>query len=464
MKKTICLLCALMLIFCTVTAFAEELQSFFNKYEIINTPERIVAGTDASGLIAYVYEDAGVAAYDITEDKKLFVLLGFDLKLAPWYEGTSAVVINSDNEAEGIVSRKGEYIARFPVGYSYAGEFKNGFICLINKNVTENVYNLFDRKGKLIIGDFFAPECELDDGSVIISNMGGGFSKISKKGKVSEFKCAKNVLIEDAVSVHNGVYVSTDGNIYNAHNKLIYENTGGGVISPIDENYALVAMGEDQGRYIINIKEDKKVKISDYNVFDSFVYSGGEVSEGAAFVGNSEKSVLVSMKTGAVISPEVKWYSPFYDGTCAVEFMDGSYGYLNSKGEIISEMFDYASGFENGYAVAINKTSDKTEVFVILRNGEKKEIYSLNPYKELEIFKNKAAFTVVDEKGIENEVTLQKTNEGNLYVGGNMTPGYIFELTGKNTDFSDILMYVVIVCACAYIVILGVKAVKRKKK
>ena len=103
MKRLICLMCVVMIMFGTVTTFAEELQSIFNKYEIINTPERIVAGTDASGLIAYVYEDAGVAAYDITEDKKLFVLLGFDLKLAPWYEGSSAVVINSDNEAEGIV-------------------------------------------------------------------------------------------------------------------------------------------------------------------------------------------------------------------------------------------------------------------------------------------------------------------------------------------------------------------------
>ncbi len=438
---------------------AEELQSIFNKYEIINTPERIVAGVDASQMLVYVRDEMGIGVYDITEDKKLFDV-DSSKKLGPWKDN-SAVLIDKDGNVEGIISKKGKLIAEFSGSYAYAGEFENGLICLIDKTLTENVYSLTDRKGNFIVQGFFAPECELFDGSIIISNMGGGFSKISKKGKITPFNCAKNVLIEDAVSKQNGVYVSTDGNIYDAQNKLLYKNNLQFQLAPINEEYALCTNMEK--KYILELKSGTLVEINDNGIFESYVYSGGEVSGECAFVGNSEKSVLVNLKSGELVSPQLLSYSPFYNGASSVKFTDGSFGFIDNNGRVISEKFDYVSNFKYGYAVAIKKSESEAKVFVITKNGNQREIYSTKAYYSINFDTSKTVFSVKGENGIINDVAVQKTTDGNLYVGSNLNGGYLFQLRSEGAS-TKIVTGVLILLAGAYIVALGLKNYSRRKK
>lgn len=450
-------------------AGAESFTTAFNKYELISTSERVVAGVDPEALIAYCINEGAVGAYDITEDIKLF---DFDEnwgRVAPFYEDGTAVVIDREGMVLGFVSQKGKIVADIRGEYAYSNEYSNGFVCLIDKAAEENVYTIVNRKGEVIADNFFEPECELKDGSIIIANAGGGFSRIMKNGKVENIPINKTIKVEDAVSIYSDIYVGTDGSLYNLSGKLLLENKDYGELSPLTGSRAVAVKtdGTTVRHFVVDIKNKKTTEIKDNGFLTEYVYTTGDMCDGNFFVGNMEKSVLVNAESGEVLSEVVTGYSKFYEKLATVKMEDEkgeAYRFMKSDGTLMEGKYAYATDFSSGYALTVEKSENETLISLVYPNGDKQELYSCDAFDEIKITDKKAVLSVFSENGGYNEISVQKTPGGNLYIGGTAGNNYVYAVAGGGSVTTKTVLTVIALLALCVVVLALVNTAHRKKE
>lgn len=429
----------------------------FDKYEIVSTKERTVAGVDAKGLMVYAQNDEKTTAYDLATDSTAFSLGENYDKVAPFFSDGTAVITGKEGYASAIVSRDGTILAQLPEGYIYSKEFGCGFICLIDKNAFENVYTIIDRSGKIIVKDFYATACELKNGDIIIRNAGGGYSRIKADGTVKQIQYLQSATIEDAVSLNSGVYVDTEGCIYSSEDKPLYKNSSFDRISPINEEYALgVKINENSiKQYIIDIKAKKETELKDNGLFDGYIFSKGNVCDGKAFVGNGEKSVLVNLKTGNVLSDAVADYSDFYKDIATIKTIgeNGKYRFMKCDGTLLEGEYDFASNFEYGYSVTAQKASHLAVVSIVNENGKKMHLESLFS-TDIHSKSDEAAYNT---SGFERcklyEVSVQKLPGGNIYVENRLGSSYIFAYRGDGNPAVKAVAAITALVAAAIIIL-----------
>ncbi len=440
----------------------------FNKYEIVSTTERSVAGIDAKGLIVYGKNNDKVTAYDLLTDSPVFDLVASQDKVAPFNSDGTAVVTGKEGYASAVVSKNGTILAQLPEGYVYAGEYRCGFICIIDKNATENVYTLIDRKGNIIAEHFYEPACELKNGDIIIRNTGGGHSLVKTDGSVTEMPYMLNIQIEDAVSLNTGVYVSTDGNVYSYNNKLIYKNRGFDHISPIDENYALGIKHIENGskRYIIDIKDKKETELLDQGLFDGYIYTRGNVCNDRVFVGNSVKSVLVNLKNGKILSSPVTDYSDFYGDIATVKTGDEKkpYRFMNCEGEFVGSSYDFASSFENGYSVVAEKASHLVIVSIMNEKGKKVHMESVFSPDVYSADKQPDYVTEGFSKCRFDEITVEKTVNGDFCIYNRNGNSYVYVNKGGGNPVSKALAVICALCAMVAVILSIDRSMKYNNK
>ncbi len=469
MKKTFrfpAMFCVMVLLASVLTGAVKP--DSFDKYEIVSTPERSVAGIDAGGLMVYGKHEGIITAYDLVTDTPAFDLGENQDRVAPFNSDGTAVITGKEGYAATIVSRNGTMLAQIPEGYSYGREFECGYICIIDKNATENVYTLIDRKGKILAEHFYEPAAELKNGDVIISNAGGGHSLIKTDGTVEKMPYLQNVRIEDAVSLNTGVYVSTDGNVYSYSNELLYKNVGFDRISPIDEHYALGVKNAESNpeRYIIDIKNKKETKIQDNGLFEGYIYSKGNVCDDKAFVGNSEKSVLVNLKNGKVISAVVSDYSDFCEGIATVrtESEKKPYAFMNCDGEFVGEAYDFASSFEKGYSVIAEKVRHLVVVSIMNEKGKKvhmESVFARDFYSD----DGKPVYMTEGFKSCRfDEITVEKKSGGNFLINNPEGNSYIFVYKGDGNAVVKAIAGIGALVAVAWVVYTVGGRHKRKKE
>ena len=466
MKKAFKSVLLCILIILTMTGAVQP--DVFEKYEIVSTPERSVAGIDAKGLMVYGKYDNVITAYDLLTDSAAFELGANQDKVAPFNGDGTAVITGKTGYAATIVAKDGTILAQLPEGYIYSAEYGCGFICLIDKNATENVYTLIDRKGNIIAEHFFEPACELKNGDIIIRNTGGGYSLVKTDGSVTEIPYMVNVQIEDAVSLYTGVYVSTDGNVYSYNNKLIYTNKGFERISPVNEKYALGVKNIDNTpeRYIIDIKNGKETKLADNGLFGGYIYTKGNVCNDRAFVGNSEKSVLVNLKNGKVISSPVTDYSGFCAEMATVKTAEEGkcYTFMNCDGELVGGSYHFASSFEKGYSVIAEKVSHLVMVSIINEKGKKIHMESVftpdfytDERKPVHITRGFDGCTF-------DEVSVEKMSNGNFCVDNRQGNSYVYVYLGEGNPVTKALAAICALAAMAAVALSVGRNVKRKRE
>ena len=467
MKKTgkIFAVLFIFLVFSVAVTAANPVDDF-EKYEYISTPERTIVGIDATGLVIYGKDLQGVVtAYDARTGSELFALGENQNKVASFFSDGTAVITGKEGYTGSIISKDGTILAQLPEGYAYSSEFANGLICLIDKSVAENVYSIIDRRGNIIVSNFYAPECELESGEIIITNAGGGYSIINSEGEIKPFECRKTVSIEDAVSRTSGIYVGIDGHLYTHEGELIFKNFDYGQLSPIYRKYALaVKNGEEENEhYVIDIKEDKIISLEENEIFNGYIYSGGNSCMGRAFVGNSEQSVLVDLKSGKVISSPVTEYTKFYYNKCAVALPgeEKSYRFLTYEGDFVGESYIFGTDFSGGYALAVEERENDTAVYAFYSNEEKYEIYNFGKVKSAETSLQKAVFTTEDGQ----EILLQKTKSGNILIENSLGSHYLYVLKDKgNITVKTVIILTAIMAAMLIAVALLYTAIRKEKK
>ena len=405
----------------------------FEKYELVSTEDRSIAGVDVNGLVAYGKNHNSITAYDIITDTPLFEFGENQEKIAPFYIDETAVIIGKTGYACGIVSKEGTLLAQLPEAYVYNREYGCGFIQLVDKNAQENVYTITDRRGNILVEHFFEPECELENKNIIVADGNGGYLMIKPDGSVIEFPCKETMRIENAVSICTGVYVGTDGNLYSQNHKKIYENLKYYKISPIDEAYAIGVKKNEKNseKYIINIKDKKDTIIEYSDIFNDHIYSEGHVCDNKAFVGNFGNSMLINLKNGKVISPKVESYSCFYHHISTVKLSgkERGYSFLKCDGTFLTGEYVYASDFKGGYAVTVEKTTEGYAVYLVDVYGKKCELYRITNAEKVE---NADGRCVKFSVGKDSEkIIVGKASGGNVYISNNAGKSYVYVF--KNT-------------------------------
>ncbi|MDP4119266.1 MAG: hypothetical protein Q8873_08815 [Bacillota bacterium] len=451
-------------------SYAGGFANDFQKHEILSTQNRAVVGTDAGSLIAYCLSDGKISAYDIVEDKKIFDFNEEWNHVGPFYSDGTAIVTDSKGNAVGFVNKKGKITAEISGNYAYCQEYSNGMVCFINKDLQENVYTIMSRKGEIIAENFFEPECELSDQSIIIANEGGGYSRILSDGRVRKIFCNKRIEIEDAVTLYGKTYLDMDGGVHNLNGKLLYKNDAFTSIAPINSKWAVGIKKTETGyeEYVVNIKKNEIKQIETNNVITGYAYTNGDVYEDRAFVGNVDSRVLVDLKTGKILSKPVLKVCAFTNGVCTVEADNGGdrkYRFMKSDGTFMGEeKYDFATDLGEGYALALKKEKEKTIVYAVSSSGEKTVLYVCEPYNNLTIDGQKAEINVPRKNGKDNSINIAKTAGGNLYVGENGGMGDIYVRNKEVNIISRVLSSGAAGVAVLIIVLAAVVTVRRKRK
>ena len=442
---------------------AVNLESDYTKYELISTPERIVVGVDADSLIAYCRSGAVISAYDIFSDEKLFDFEQTWSKVAPFYKDDNAVVIDNAGFVCGFVSKKGKLSGTPEKQFLYSSEFSNGFVCVIDALATENVYSLINRKGEIVAENFFNPEGELKDGSIIIANAGGGYSRVLKNGKILPFECNKNINIYDAVTRYSDVYTGLDGNLYTLDNKLVFENGEFSKISPVSRKWAVGIKEEDSENktYLINIKNKTKIPLEENTLVSDYACSGGDVSNDKFFVGNMEKSVLTDGQSGKILSGEVVGFTKFYKEISTVIFEENGeniYRFMKNDGTVLDGKYIYATDFAKGFSVAVAQVDGATRIYSVYPDGKQTELFSFEKTNNVITNDKKAVFETPS-----NEITLLKTSEGNVYIGSLTSSSYIY-VSSKGGSGKTIAAVMGALAFIGILIALGDTAKRKKRK
>ena len=464
--KTVMAMVTTLAMFATLCVSASVVGEKFTKYEIISTAERKVVGVDTQGLVIYCENNGKLKAYDVLTNELLFELEHSPDEISRFVDGR-AFAPDKENGVGVILSKSGEKVAEIPGNYVYSKEFKNGLICFINRELTENVYTIIDRKGKIIVGEFYVPECELENGNIVIANAGGGFSLVEKDGTVRELKLKKNVRIEDAISLADGTYAGSDGNVYSANNKCLFEGKDYDKVSPINKNYILAVKKQENGyeKYIIDIKDKKETIIKDGGYLNNYIYSGGYVSDGRVIVGDDNRYALVDLKTGELLEKNLLGHTGFSDGVCTVIVDDGAmpvYRFMKSDGEFFEGEYLFATGFEQGFAVAVEPETG--EVVIVEKDGAKTVIENIE-LKNFDSFENiNDGNEYVFEKIEFNGKTVEKTDAGNICINKGNGIISIFIRKPEEKTAGRALVGVGAVISLAFVAVVGGYAYKRLKR
>ncbi len=467
MKKTVYIMFSAMLaflFFAETLCAAEEITGEFNKYEVISTPTSPVAGIDVDALVSYKLSGGKIKAFNIENGKKLFEFEPGWKQAAPFCGGKDAIITGGEGSVIGFVNKSGKLAAEIHGDYLYHLEYSNGMVCLIDKTVNENVYSVFDRSGKEIAGHFFAPECELSDGSIVIANAGGGHSLILKDGTVSPLECRKNIIINDGVSLCGGVYENINGSVYSFDGKLVFENAGKySDIAPVNRKFAVASKEGEEELCIVNFKDGKEIPIKGSGFLRDCFFTNGDVCDGGFFIGNTEKSVLVNSETGEIISAPVSTYTRFYSGISAVT--DGNdakiYRLMKSDGSYIGDDYEYATDFKDGFSLTVKTEGGVSVINAVYPKGNAIALYSCGKYKALNIKDDRAELEFHDEL---LSITALKTKKSAVYIGEMPGSGNVYTKQKTRGIFKTVSSSLLSLAAIAVIAFVITDIFRRRKK
>ena len=456
-----------MLVFALSAGFvraAEEITGEFNKYEVISTPTSPVAWIDVDGLVSYRLNGGKIKAFNIENGKKLFEFEPDWKQAAPFFNGKNAAITGGEGSVRGFVNKSGKLTGELGGDYLYHLEYSNGMVCLIDKTVNENVYSIFDRSGKEIAGHFFAPECELSDGNIVIANAGGGYSLILKDGTLLPLECRKNIIINDGVSLCGGVYENVNGSVYSFDGKLLFENSGKySDIAPVNKKFAVAAKEGEAELVIVNFKDGTEIPIKGSGFLRDCFFSNGDVCDGNFFVGNTEKSVLIDSESGKIISAPVSTYTRFYSDISAVtdENDRGIYRLMKSDGSFVGDEYEYATDFKDGFSLTIKTEGGISAINAVYPNGNAAALYSCGKYKELNIKDDRAVLGFHDEL---LSITALKTKKSAVYIGEMPGSGNIYIKQKTKGIFKTVSSSLLSLGAAAVIIVAVFDALRRRKK
>ena len=443
---------------------AEEITGEFNKYEVISTPTSPVAGIDVDALVSYRLNGGRIKAFNIENGKKLFEFETGWKQAAPFFGGKDAVITGGEGSVLGFVNKSGKLTAEIRGDYLYHLEYSNGMVCLIDRAVNENVYSVFDRSGKEIAGHFFAPECELSDGSIVIANAGGGYSLILKDGTVQPLECRKNIIINDGVSLCGGVYENINGSVYSFDGKLVFENAGKySDIAPVNKKFAVAAKNGAEELVIVNFKDGKEIPIKGSGFLRDCFFTNGDVCGGKFFIGNTEKSVLTDSETGEIISAPVSTYTRFYSGVSAVtdENDNKIYRLMKNDGSFIRDDYEYATDFKDGFSLTIKTEGGVSTISAVYPNGNAAALYSCGKYKALNVKVDRAVLEFHDDM---LSITALKTKKSAVYIGEMPGSGNIYTKQKTRGIFKTVSSSLLSFGAAAIIAFAVFDALRRRNK
>lgn len=458
LRKIICLsVCCLLT--CTFVISANGIASvstLFDKYEIVSTPDRIPAGADPENLIVYGAADSVYSAYGIEKDEKLFDLDPLWKSVAPYKKG-AAVVTDAEGRAVAIINKKGKTEARLTEGYRYNSEYANGLICLVDDSASENGYVLITRKGKTAADHFYEVCGEIAGEKVLIREPGGDFATVNKEGKKESINLTYLARTEDGISFKNGVHIGSEGNVLAADGKQIFENKGYGKLSPIDKRTVLAAL--DGKVYFTDIKSGAQTELEGGAELGEFLYTSGEVQNGAVFVGNTEKGFLYEIKTGKKISTAVSEFSGFSGDYAGVKLENGKYGIMKTDGKLVTEGFDYISNTANGFAVGVKNGESETAVFVICPEKTEEEVFTAKLFDDLSASGNKVTLSAGADT-----LSVVKTDNGNVYIKTDEGEGVILAHKKENDPKTAIILVIISLFAVLVVAVSLGDYAKRKRK
>ena len=466
MKKAIPFFMVMILIF-QMGVSAKKTVDIFEKYEVVSLPEKAVVGVDAENLIAYCNTQGEIGAYAVDRDEKLFDFEDDWGAVSPFFQDETAVVSDKEGMAIAIINKKGKKICRLPSGYIYSREFSNGLICLIDSTLQENVYTLFNRKGKPVIEHFFEVKAELPGGDILVMNAGGGYLLVSKDGKAVQLPCIIRISYKDGISPDGKTYVGQGGKVYTIKGKEIFSDEDLHFLAPLTDKKVIGVEknGDTTEIFIIDIKSKEKTVLNIPGIKGDFAYASSNISGDSVFITTISGTYLVNIKDGSVLSEKIENCGNFYEGINRVQTTrDGKtyYRLMNNKGEYLKGEFVFATDMNNGYAVISESNEEAAAIYLMFANGNKELIYQGKSYELVKSLHNKAVF-VSENIGDKEEKTLvaQKTQNGNIYVNDSLGRGEIYKFKDESAQIKHIVLGI---SALALIVIFFAVRQKNKKE
>ncbi len=264
--------------------------------------------------------------------------------------------------------------------YSYVKENAVGLINKNGKQIYE--YKLTDKDDKII--DVFP--CNVTDESY----QRYGIVKINSSSQIVNLKDGKEVTrptLNEITPEENNVFYEMTSNgtkryIYVQDNKVLLESESYTSLSiPSINTGVLKAINTSYEYEYISTKTLEQIKkgLSSSDVFygdDIFVYNDHN------FRKNTNQIVLV--KNGEIfktINEKFTIYKEYKNGVAIVKYDDGTYGYLNSEGNLINDVHYVEANEFDSFGEAIAKTNEgygvinsKGKVIISFENDEIKSV------------------------------------------------------------------------------------------
>lgn len=211
------------------------------------------------------------------------------------------------------------------------------------------------------------------DGLLPVANAEDKWGFINKKGQT---KIA--FAYDDARAFHDGRAIVEQDDEYFLINKKGRKVTSSYDKLKYDEETGLYIYKDDNDKYGLINKNDKKIVDAEYDDIDYF-------SEGLAIVEKNNIYGFINKKGKMVIDLKYSDAQAFNCGLAPVQSASGKWGYVNQKGKVVVEcIYDYANAFENDLASYARKDSTTNKITRFVINSKGKILFEENDKQKLD--------------------------------------------------------------------------------